>query len=365
MNRSIFSDPVLNGIWIDYTPDSSMSSLLAKAESDLLLVVTDPEILLSSKAVKSMVQHAENRLSALGPTYNLTPYLQQQADLPSPYLNIATFNEIVYEIFNNFRHECQPVNILDPSVILYSVSFLQQFTRHQLQHSPMPFSKLEFAKKVIKGSLVHRFGDYYDGERPDLVEMIPGTVKKILDVGCAMGGYGRGLKKTRPDISLTGVEMNSFMARKARKYYDYVFEGKIEDMAIDHEFDLVNCGDVLEHLYDPWNMLLELRKVLHKGGYLVMSIPNAGHWTIVRDLLNRQFEYVPVGLLCVTHIRWFTAVSIKKALKDSGFRVEIFNRQQLPPTKAGLEFIKAMTDTGYGNKKSLLTNEFIIRAVKE
>lgn len=365
MSQSLCSGQRLNAVWLDYNPESSMANILSRTESELLLVVTDPEILLSFSALKSLVQCAEDDCSAMGPVFNLTQYPQQQANLSIPYLNIPTFNEIVLETFSTFNKECIAVDTLDPSGILYSAFHLREFSELYLQYSPVDFSKMQFSKKVSKGSLVHRFGDYYDGERPDLVELIPEGVRRILDVGCAMGGYGRGLKKARPNIFITGVEMNPAMAQKARTYYDEVFEGKIEDINLADDFDLINCGDVIEHLYDPWNMLHSLNKLLREEGFLILSVPNIGHWTIVRDLLQQQFEYVPVGLLCITHIRWFTETSIKKALVENGFRIDLFKKQQLPPTKEGQEFIKTMVDSGYGNEQSLLTNEFIIRAIRE
>jgi len=365
MSQSICLDDTLNAVWLDYNPESSMASLLSRAESDFLLVVTDPEILLSSKALIQLIQGDANDFSALGPIYNLTQYPQQQADLSAPYLNIATFNEVVMEFFSFAEQKSVSVATLDPSIISYPAAFLQKFSESELTLSPADFSMLEFAKKIKRNSLVHRFGDYYDGERPDLVEMIPERVKKILDVGCAMGGYGRGLKKARPDIRVTGVEMNPVMAQRAKVYYNHIVEGKIEDITFTDDFDLINCGDVIEHLYDPWNMLHQLGKLLQKGGYLVLSVPNAGHWTIVRDLLNQEFEYVPVGLLCITHIRWFTEKAIKKALADSGFCIDLLKKQQLTPTASGQKFIKTMVDSGYGNEQSLLTNEFIIRAIKK
>lgn len=364
-SHSLCLDDNVNAVWLDYTPQSSMASLLSRAESDFLLVVTDPEILLSSKALIPLVQDDLNDFSALGPIYNLTQYPQQQADLSAPYLNIATLNEMVSEIFNFAGQKSVSVDTLDPSIISYPAAFLQKFSESELKLAPAEFSMLEFAKKIKKNSLVHRFGDYYDGERPDLVEMIPEMVRKILDVGCAMGGYGRGLKKSRPDIWVTGVEMNPVMAKRAKVYYDHIVEGKIEDTAFEDDFDLINCGDVMEHLYDPWNMLHQLGKLLRKGGYLVLSVPNAGHWTIIRDLLNQEFEYVPVGLLCITHIRWFTENAIKKALADSGFQIDLIKKQQLSPTGSGQKFIQTMVDSGYGNEQSLLTNEFIIRAIKK
>lgn len=352
-------------VWKTYPTKSSMASLLGEAFTEHLLIITDPEIILTSWAVKSLLECSEVTGSACGPVYNLTEYEKQQARLHAPYLNIETLKELSRENFKAHGRDHLSAELIDPSCIIYHEQLFKKINQRELVKTPIDFSKSNFVKTISPGSLVHRFGNYYGGERPDLVAMIPDKVKSILDVGCAMGGYGRGLKKERPRISLTGVEMNPVMAEKARAHYDQVIEGKIEDIDLRTKFELINCGDVIEHLYDPWKMLGELKKHLYKGGYLVLSVPNAGHWTIVRDLLRGRFEYVPVGITCITHIRWFTEESVTNALVEAGFDIDVLERQQLPPTRAGQEFIRSMTDSGYGDEKSLLTNEFIIRAVKK
>ena len=42
------------------------------------------------------------------------------------------------------------------------------------------------------------------------------------------------------------------------------------------------------------------------GGRLVLSVPNVGHWAVVEDLLAGRWDYLPIGLLCYTHYRFFT-----------------------------------------------------------
>jgi hypothetical protein len=44
--------------------------------------------------------------------------------------------------------------------------------------------------------------------------------------------------------------------------------------------------------------------------------------------------------------------------------IELFERQQVEPTPQGQEFVRTMVEQGLGNEKSLLSNEFLIRAYK-
>jgi len=164
---------------------------------------------------------------------------------------------------------------------------------------------------------------------------------------------------------LTGIEMNSAMAAQASQHYNMIYSDKIEDVEFNKTFDHINCGDIIEHLYDPWTMLKRFYTLLNENGSLVISLPNAGHWTIVKDLTAGRFQYIPFGLLCITHIRWFTEENIREALTDAMFEIETFDREQVPPTPQGRAFIDILCNNGMGNRTSLLTNQFNIRAFKK
>ena len=105
--------------------------------------------------------------------------------------------------------------------------------------------------------------------------------------------------------------------------------------------------------------------MLNPKGYIVLSVPNAGHWAIVRDLIQGRFQYIPWGPQCITHIRWFTENDIIRALEDAGFSIDLIDRIQPPPTPVGNQFIQDMLDNGYGDREPLLTVEIIIRAQKQ
>jgi len=250
------SDLILH--WIDYSPITTMFDIIKGVETDFLLMVSDPEIIISSRAISALINSDPSFSSALGPVFNLTEYPAQQALLPAPYLNTSMFDEMLLFILKHGDKSCETTHSLDPSCILFPAKLLKDLEKNQLMVPVIDFLNSKFSKKISKRALVHRFGNYYDGERPDLVELVPEEVMGILDVGTAMGGYGRELKRTKPDRKLTGVEMNPLMASIAGKYYDRIYVGKIEDASITEQFDLINCGDVVEHVYDPQAMFGKL-----------------------------------------------------------------------------------------------------------
>jgi SAM-dependent methyltransferase len=352
-------------IWRDYPIGWQIHQFLANSVSDFLLIVTDPETVLSDYAILSLENGISRGFGACGPVYNLSDYPEQQAQLPASYLNISSYVEIARNLSEKASISHQAIQSLDPACVLYRRDYFESLLQSDGGNkSPQLLAATMPSAGIAPGALVHRFAHYYDWGREELVDLVPPKVNRVLDIGCAKGGYGKHLKLVRPDIWIVGVELNPIMADSAKNCYDEIITRPIEKVQIKEQFDLVNCGDILEHLENPWRMLERIYHLLNDGGYLVLSIPNAGHWTVIKDLLKGGFEYIPFGLLCISHLRWFTESSIRQALADAGFRIDIISRQQLAPTPEGKKFISMMCESGYGSEESLMTNEIIIRAMK-
>jgi hypothetical protein len=86
-------------------------------------------------------------------------------------------------------------------------------------------------------------------------------------------------------------------------------------------FDVVLFADVLEHLPDPHAMLLMSREALRAGGAVIVSVPNVAHWSVRTNLVRGKFQYQPSGIMDATHLRWFTAASVRSLIASSGFKV--------------------------------------------
>ncbi len=72
--------------------------------------------------------------------------------------------------------------------------------------------------------------DYYRGERPEIMEMVPENAMRILEIGCGAGVTSRMLKGDNNARELVGVEYDTAAAREASKYMDRVFCGDVEKM---------------------------------------------------------------------------------------------------------------------------------------
>jgi 2-polyprenyl-3-methyl-5-hydroxy-6-metoxy-1,4-benzoquinol methylase len=177
---------------------------------------------------------------------------------------------------------------------------------------------------------------YFQRTRPEMLGVIPGDAKTLLEIGCAEGYFGGRLKEQRP-MEIWGVELLPEVAEKARTRLDRVLVGKIEDhipSIPDGYFDCIVLNDVLEHLIDPWTVLRDLRRKLTSKGALVASIPNVRHFpNLVNLLVRRDWEYTEWGILDRTHLRFFTSKSIERLFDGCGYElVSMQGIEESPPS---------------------------------
>jgi 2-polyprenyl-3-methyl-5-hydroxy-6-metoxy-1,4-benzoquinol methylase len=158
-----------------------------------------------------------------------------------------------------------------------------------------------------------------------MLAFVPADARTVLDVGCHLGGFGASLRRDDPSRRLWAVEADDQAAAAARAHYDRVLVGTYPEVLAgsDQTFDCIVFNDVLEHMVDPWAVLRATAPRLSAGGVVVASIPNVRHVKVVADLVVRgRWTYTDMGVLDRTHLRFFTARSIRALFADCGFAVE-------------------------------------------
>jgi SAM-dependent methyltransferase len=191
----------------------------------------------------------------------------------------------------------------------------------------------------------------HDQHNPDLLNFIPITAKKIIEVGCSSGALAREYKKLNTNCHYLGIDIDAHYTEFAQRYCDSVLSVDIEgpNFNITETGKSVDCwlfGDTLEHFRDPWNVLSNIRKIIPNNGCIVACIPNAQHWSIQAKLNTGDFRYEDSGLLDRTHLRWFTRTTIFELFESTGYRIEdgmprVFGSNQ-PNLNLILESIKKM-----------------------
>jgi 2-polyprenyl-3-methyl-5-hydroxy-6-metoxy-1,4-benzoquinol methylase len=166
--------------------------------------------------------------------------------------------------------------------------------------------------------------DYYSQNRAELVARVPRPLGRVLDVGCGAGGIAGPLRAAGASW-VAGIEVVPEAAAAAERVYDEVWVGDAVASLpkVSGSFNTILCYDVLEHLYDPLALARGLTSVAVAGGRLHVSVPNASHVSLLRDLVVRgTFGYQPAGHRDATHIRWFTRRDIVCLLEEAGWSVQ-------------------------------------------
>lgn len=84
-------------------------------------------------------------------------------------------------------------------------------------------------------------------------------------------------------------------------------------------FDLVTAGEVIEHMLDDTLFLQECRRVLKKGGTLVLTTPNLAFWL---NRLRLLFGSAPLFVTAPYHYRFYTLRTLLQLLRQEGLLAE-------------------------------------------
>ena len=156
----------------------------------------------------------------------------------------------------------------------------------------------------------------------DRLALPPGA--RILDAGC---GSGRTLVElANYGGEVCGIELNSDAAELARaRGLGDVQVGRLEELPWeDGAFDLITCLDVIEHVPDDVTALVELRRVVAPGGWLLVTVP------AYQALWSRHDE-------ANHHYRRYSRSMLRAAARSAGWQIErvsSFNSLLLAPAAA-------------------------------
>jgi SAM-dependent methyltransferase len=128
----------------------------------------------------------------------------------------------------------------------------------------------------------------------------------------------------------------------------------------DGYFDLVVAGEIIEHMTrDPMWMLLESRRILADGGYLLISTPNVGSITSVAKTLdgrdNPQIFFLyerpgPGKATEIGHVREYTLHELGEVVRAAGFEAEILCTTFIDEWAEHRQLVSFLAVNGYSTK---------------
>jgi 2-polyprenyl-3-methyl-5-hydroxy-6-metoxy-1,4-benzoquinol methylase len=167
---------------------------------------------------------------------------------------------------------------------------------------------------------------YFASARRDWIDLLaPDPRAAFLELGCGAGATGALALKDGKCGTYVGIEMSASAAEIARSALTEVHVGNVDDLKLPYKpetFDVLLCGEVLEHLVDPEKTLGRLVALLKPGGRMFASVPNVAQWSVLIDLMRGRFDYTDQGVMDRTHLRWFTPKTFRAMITNAGINVD-------------------------------------------
>ncbi len=151
----------------------------------------------------------------------------------------------------------------------------------------------------------------------------PGS--QLLDFGCGGGDFIETM--TQLGVRGFGVDPSAIAVERCRSRGLRVEQGTSSDVGrlfSERRFDLVTMHHVLEHVPDPVACLMDLARVLHADGRIVIAVPNSAYWAC--RWLKRRWHSTDAP----RHVQQFTIPSLERAVSRAGLRTERVFTYSLP-----------------------------------
>lgn len=302
-------------------PDPSAQPPSLPAGFDAALLVGPANVLVRRASLEKMGECLEQEAEVVLPL----PLAAARPRPERPLYSLRDFDDVEAEWLAGTPPEPPPTGRAVPLSLWRAGALQQVLDRGEWSGLLAGRSMLELSSGAPAwAGLYHEYTDYYGEVRSDVLPFVPVETKEVLEVGCGRGVSGRFLRE-QLGCRVTGIELNPEVAREARSNLDAVIEGDVtklggaQEIELEGAFDVVLALELFEHLETPEVFLRAARRWVRPGGRIVLSVPNVGHYSVVQDLLAGRWDYLPIGLLCYTHLRFFTRRTLEDWLRRCGF----------------------------------------------
>ena len=253
-----------------------------------------------------------------------------------------------FEVFNESTRDISNLNVLKCKnsgvIVLEKFIISEDYYEKNIHYTDEFKGNTETIKGLIKSKPleddIRRFESYK--------ELIKGS--EILDFGCGRGGFIQLSKKISKRS--VGLELNIIN----REYLNNIGVQCVNTLSElnDDKFDLITLNHVFEHLNDPVNILIELKKYLKSDGIIIIEVPHA------RDLLLETFnlESFKDFIFWSEHLILHTRESLKSFGRSSGLQVKKIEGFQRYPVSNHFNWLLNGKPSGHDIYKHLNNKVF-------
>jgi len=197
------------------------------------------------------------------------------------------------------------------------------YSRKEISYEP-PHGVISLLYKKLLRFEVNRYQSCYN--------LLPSDKERLLDVGCGDGDFifmaqGNFDECYGVDVSSLRIERakaRSKMRRSGNNLHFYKCDVDEGLPFVNSFFDAVSCIAVLEHVFNPPNVLDEIHRVLKPRGIFIVEVPNIA-WIPYR--IQLLFGKLPKtgGVYSGAdweHLHNFTKITLFKLLIKKGFKIQ-------------------------------------------
>ncbi|MBF0329972.1 MAG: class I SAM-dependent methyltransferase [Nitrospirae bacterium] len=164
------------------------------------------------------------------------------------------------------------------------------------------------------------------------------SLNSILEIGAGFGIFCEELAKRNIFADIVGLEATDALYETTKDKGFKMYNGILEDVAIQEKFNVVVSFEVIEHVMNPLQHLAKINSLLLDGGVLLMTFPNYDGFDI--SVLGMESDSIDHE-----HLNYFNEKAIKIILENSRF--ELLHIET--PGKLDVELVR----------KKILSGEFL------
>ncbi len=185
-------------------------------------------------------------------------------------------------------------------IYLSSVTDTRKYLKKYIEMVDKEYVKEEEGRRLSANYLLDKIAQYKKRGR-------------LLDIGCATGFL---LDEARSrGLEVHGIELSKWAVKYAKERLNLnVFKGTLSKAKFPStHFDVIVMADLLEHLPQPKETLLEVRRILKDDGILYISTPD------ISSFLSQFLEAQWWGINAY-HLFYFSKKTLNDLLYTTGFK---------------------------------------------
>jgi len=201
-----------------------------------------------------------------------------------------------------------------------------------LKSDPKKTSKIYLDRKILERQICEQ-AIIYDSYAKIIFDFVnPSKDTVALDVGCGLGWLVK--KFSDHNIHTIGIDESEIIRSVAKEKLGInIIAKSFEKFESRTKFNLIILNHVLEHVKDPNQFLQKCKKLLKKGGKILIVCPN------INSFMFKIFKEKWYGLVVDQHLWQFSPEHLIKILERNGFEIQKYQNLSMyynPPGVKGL-----------------------------